>query len=472
VSAVGTYDVGTSPENLTGTVSATDVTNVRVFRPELVLLKNTDATTVKVGTAVTYHYTVLNSGQTSFALTGLGAATDDKCSPLVRSAFTSPDPDADGDGLLDPGEEVRYTCTSTLDALGDGTTTYEHRNTFELGQSTDTRGGTYKPMDATVGVYVINPDFTLTKTATTTNQNNTLQTGTNIDGEAGKPVLYTFVIAHTITTASGTFLDDLNALSLTVQDPICTTPPVPKDADADGVIDGDTNANGLLNPGEAFTYTCSLASLPSGDPTINTVTVVGTVVERSLNPDGTPAEPDDGLGPITWTASATVTPFGRVVTVLKRGVNCDVGVPECANTFEGSAFVVYRSDPTVTPAPTGVALTNSGDGTFVTQKLQLNADYWLVETTAPDGFQLLPQPIKFHLAQSGLTLDAASASGLITADGPSFTITITDVPAAELPKAGGEGTLPYLAIRLLLVAGAAGYYRATSRPPSAPRRAM
>lgn len=463
VSAVGTYDVGTSPENLTGTVSATDVTNVRVFRPELVLLKNTDATTVKVGTAVTYRYTVLNSGQTSFALTGLGAATDDKCSPLERSAFAGTALDADGDGLLDPGEEVHYTCTSTLAPLGDGTTTYEHRNTFELGQSTDTRGGTYKPMDATVGVYVINPDFTLAKLAATGGNS-----GTDIIGEAGDPVTYTFTIAHKLT-ATGTNLDSLNALSLDISDPTCSP-------DTLAYVSGD-NGDGRLNPGETLVYTCTLNSLPDGDPTVNTVNVVGTVVARPLDGEGHPVIPTDGLDPITKDASATVTPRPITVTVLKKALHCDTDQPVCS--LPGAQFSLYTADPTGSTPGAGVVLTPAAeDGSKFTASLVVNRTYWLVETKAPEDFQLLAQPIKFTLTRTNptdaavLTLDAASASGLITVDSTTYTLTIVDVPAAELPKAGGEGTLPYLAIGLLLVAGAAGYYRATSRPPSAPRRAM
>ena len=122
-------------------------------------------------------------------------------------------------------------------------------------------------------------------------------------------------------------------------------------------------------------------------------------------------------------------------------------------------------------AGAGVELTSEdGAATFVTAKLQPNSEYWLVETKAPDGFALLAQPVKFHLTNTGLTLDPATASSLITADSASFTITVTDVPAAELPEAGGEGSWPYLGGGLALLLAAAFHHHKTSGPVAAPRR--
>ncbi len=467
------FDAQYSVGGLSGTTSASDTARVIVRKPGLRLTKSAEAEFVRLGGQVPYTYVVTNTGSTSFTTANLGALTDDKCSPVVASRWLvdrgnnqvldppiAPDP-ANPNDTGTPGDAREYTCTATITAgmVVNGTVT----NTVTMAASTDQYGSSYTPMPSSAMVFVTNPGFTLTKTATTINQNNLPQTGTNIDGEAGKPVTYTFTMAHSITTAYGDNRDSLNALALTISDPRC-------DAGTLVYVSGDTIADSQLNPGETWVYKCTLASLPSGDPTVNTVTVVGTVVNRSLNPDGTPAAPNDGLGSITRTASATVTPFGRVVTVLKRGVHCDVGVPTCVSTFEGSAFMVYKSDPTVTPPPTGVALTNLGDGTFATPKIQLNADYWLVETKAPDGFQLLPQPIKFHLAQSGLTLDPATSSSLITANATAFTITVTDVPAAELPKVGGDGPWPFLGGGLALLLAAGLYLLKTSGPQPAPRR--
>lgn len=482
------FDATYSVDGLTGTVAATDTAHVDVMRPKLVLTKEASASRARLGGQITYTYLIANTGATSFLWNGFSTPvlTDDKCANVTfkswlidRAPLESldppipPDPNNPAD-LGTPGDVIEYTCTTTL---AEGMVVDDRVvNTVTMGKATDTLGSSYTPTPAMASVFVLSPDFSLAKVATTTDQNGSLQTGDNIDGEAGQPVVYTFTIAHTLA-ATGTFLDGMNALSLKVADPRCDAPPVGVDANTDGVVDGDANANGLLNPGETHTYTCRLASLPSGAPTVNTVTVTGTVVERTQTcttddpPACTPAEPNDGLGPITHTDTATVSPFGRVVTVHKKGLNCDVGVPTCDMTLPGTEFIVYSKDPTLPNPGTGSPLTSpTNSATFVTPKLQFNSDYWLVETKAPDGFQLLAQPVKFHLDSKGLALDAASASSLITADGPAFTITITDVPAAELPEAGGEGPWPYLGSGLALLLAAGLYLIRTSGPRVAPRR--
>lgn len=467
-SASATFSTG----GVTGSVgSGLAKATVTILKPLLLLGKAADTVVVRVGGSATFTLTVWNAGATSFALGSLGAPSDkvvdasgaitatDACSAVSGPSFPKDAThDANGNALLDPGEQLSYSCTTTL--------TVDTLDAFGLATSTDTLGSTYIPVPATARVFVINPAFTVTKVATATDHNGKSATGTSIDGQAGQPVTYTFTIKHTITTAYGDFRDGLNALKLTVSDPRC-------DVGTLKYVSGDTDTNALLNPGETWTYTCSLASLAADAPTVNTVTVVAAVVERTLNPGGTPAAPNDGLGPITLTASATVTPFSVAVTLLKRGVNCDVGVPTCVSTFAGSAFTLYTSDPTQPGAGTGVALTNSsGTATFVTQQLPVNRDYWIVESRAPAGFQLLAQPIRFRLTNSALTLDPAGASSLITADPANYTITVTDVAAAILPKVGGDGTLPYLGIGLLLMLGAGAYAWTTPRQARARRAPM
>lgn len=450
VVAVGAYDVGTAPNNAAGTVSASDLTNVRVLKPELILLKEVDAEYVSLGTSVTYHYTVRNTGQTTFAPSGIGPRTDDTCSPVTQDDFAGTPLDANNNGKLDPGEDLHYSCTSVMDALTDGTTSYSVLNTFTVGLSTDDRGGTYTPTPAVAQVFVVNPGVTVTKTAASGTV-----TGDNIVGEPGDPVVYTVEVRHTLSHFDDN-RDSLNALALTVTDPTCSpaTPITYLSGD-------DLDVNGLLNPGETHTYTCTLASLPDGDPTVNTVTVTGTPTVENV-------------APVVVTDTATVTPNPIVVTVLKRALNCDVGVPVCS--LPGAEFTLYTADP-LGPGPvTGevLAFSPSAPGDF-TASLVVNRDYWLVESRAPEGFQLLAQPVKFRLVRDDpaddavLTLDAG-ASGLITAQ--DYTITVVNVPAVGLPKVGGDGPVPYLAIGLLLLAGAGLYYHLTARPPIARGRAM
>ncbi len=500
-----TYTAGT----LSGTVTATDTAHVDVLRPGLLLTKTASATRARLGGEITYTYLITNTGATSFLRTGFSDPVlhDDKCPDanmtfknwlVDRAPTNSLDPPIPADpdnpaSLPTPGDVIEYTCTTTMQP--DMVVNNRVLNTVTTGAATDTIGNTYTPDPAQASVFILNPDFTVTKKATTALGG----PDTAVDGEVGQPVAYTVTVAHSITTPTGGFLDDLNALSLNVVDPTCSAPVVARDADEDGFIDGDTDhdgvldlnetwattgtyfgdpdANALLNPGEIWTYGCRLAELPDGEPTLNTVTVTGTVDARSMTcttdetPVCTPTEPNDGLAPIEKTAQATVTPLSKAVTLLKKAQHCDVGVPVC--DLPGGEFMLYTSDPRLAGADPGVLLTNdpAGSAKFVSAKLLLNRDYWIVETKSPDGFQLLAQPIKFHLARTALTLDASTSSPFITADSANFTITVVDVPAADLPKAGGDGTMPYFGIGLLLIAGAGLYYWWASGPARAVRRA-
>ncbi|OCL37089.1 hypothetical protein BCR15_11505 [Tessaracoccus lapidicaptus] len=452
VQAVGAYSITVGDTTLAGTVSDSDSTNVRVLTPELILLKQVDSDYVGLGSDVTYHYTVRNTGQTWFAPSSLGTPVDDKCAPMVPVPFAAP-ADADGDGRLDPGEELYFTCTTPMNALEDGTTSYALLNTFTLGQSTDYLGNKYTPGPAVAQVFVLNPTFTVVKTADTA----IAEPGDDILGEPGQPVSYAIDISHSITAPFGDFRDSINAVLLTVQDPVCT-------AGTLAYASGDADADGYLNPGETHRYTCTLDELGEEGPTVNTVTVTGLVVERALDENGQPIQPNDGLGPREDTAQATVTPLGKVVTVYKMGTNCDVGLPTCEMTIAGTEFTIYAADPTGPDPGTGDVLTPvaGSTSTFTTTNLIVNRDYWLVESKAPAGFQLLAQPIKFHLTTAQITLDPASASPLITADG--FRISVTDVPAADLPLVGGDGSLPHLLVGLLLIGSAfAAYVRSVRR---------
>lgn len=457
-----------------GTVSSNAArATVTVRRPLLVLGKEASSESVRTGNPVTFTFLVTNIGGTSFNLTGpssLGAPSDwvvaadgtltttPACGPISgprfysRAGNTALRGDVNGNGILDPGETAVYTCTTAVTA--------DTVDAFRLGASTDRLGGTTTPDPAQAQVFAIDPGFAVAKYAETSLGG----PGINITGVPGGSVTYTFEVTHT-TPVTGTYRDQLNSLTMTLTEPAgqCTTPSQP------AFVSGDPNGNGLLDPGEVWRYTCTLSSLPDGSPTVNTVTAVASVPARDLDPDGNPENPADGLGDITRTASATVSPSTKAITVLKRATNCDVGQPVCANTLSGTAFKVYASDP-ATGNPTGTPLTNSpsGSATFTSGQLVVNNQYWLVETSAPQGFQLLAEPIRFHLSGSGVTLVSGSSS-LITAN--AFTITVTDVPAARLPRAGGNGFRPFAALGLLLVAGACcAYAWSSSRPRLEARR--
>ncbi|MCZ9881940.1 beta strand repeat-containing protein [Arthrobacter sp. B2a2-09] len=86
----------------------------------------------------------------------------------------------------------------------------------------------------------------------------------------------------------------------------------------------------------------------------------------------------------------------------------------------------------------GVNSTVSGSPGLVEARNLLPGTYWLLETTAPNGYSLLATPVKFTVAANGsITLDPATAGTSVTANG--VTITVLDMAAVKLPAAGGPG---------------------------------
>ncbi|MDR6638547.1 putative repeat protein (TIGR01451 family)/fimbrial isopeptide formation D2 family protein [Paenarthrobacter nitroguajacolicus] len=121
-----------------------------------------------------------------------------------------------------------------------------------------------------------------------------------------------------------------------------------------------------------------------------------------------------------------------------------------ANGLPGAVNATY----TVAPVP-------SQTGQFQLEGIEPGV-YWLEETTAPTGFNLLAEPVQFTVAANGaVTLGKGSGSGVVTASDSDangiYLVTVRDVPALKLPESGGIGWWPFTAggAGLLLAAGAA-----------------
>ena len=171
-------------------------------------------------------------------------------------------------------------------------------------------------------------------------------------------------------------------------------------------------------------------------------------------------------GPGNNTACGPVDPgVGRLpVTIHKTGVMGDVS---------GAVFDVYSMDPSTpgaAPVDRGV-MVNPDDGSlFTTVPLDINHDYWLVETQAPAGHQRLSEPVGFHLAADGVTLlDPETAAGTVTVSRTGRvpdTITIHDTAiAVPLPLTGGG------LARLLPALGAAALFAGSGAAALHQRRA-
>ena len=156
--------------------------------------------------------------------------------------------------------------------------------------------------------------------------------------------------------------------------------------------------------------------------------------------------------------------------------------------LKGAEFAVYKSNPNTDANATVVkTLTqaNATDGYYWSvNDLDLETAYWLVETKAPAGHSLLPQPIEFKLttarpdgsgtkvelagdltdankwAKSAVQAFSSEASslpgpqGFLAAGTRKATIVVKDTEVGELPKAGSTGIYPYIGVAAALMSGA------------------
>lgn len=145
------------------------------------------------------------------------------------------------------------------------------------------------------------------------------------------------------------------------------------------------------------------------------------------------------------------------------------------NTVGGAEFAIYDVDPS-DPLNTGVTPvaipTSSGnDGNFEIEPLPAG-NYWLVETKAPSGHNLLAQAVAFSIEERvtgseeiQMTL-LPPTSTQVALDGSGVTLTITDLEPMTLPLAGFDGQTKYLlAGGTLIFAAMLAYYGAQNRRP-------
>ena len=131
--------------------------------------------------------------------------------------------------------------------------------------------------------------------------------------------------------------------------------------------------------------------------------------------------------------------------------------------LQGAAFSLYtdsgyNADPKVA-VKTG--LTSDENGAIDLDELAYGK-YYLVETSAPEGYVLLSAPVEITVAASGVTYKQEDYSQSISGDGfdydettNTYTLTVTNNAGYELPSTGGSGTAPLYALGSLCVLVAA-----------------
>ena len=156
--------------------------------------------------------------------------------------------------------------------------------------------------------------------------------------------------------------------------------------------------------------------------------------------------------------------------------------------LKGAEFAIYKSNPNTDANATVVkTLTqaNATDGYYWSvNDLDLDTAYWLVETKAPAGHSLLPQPLEFKLATarpdgSGTNVELAAdltdqakwatsavqafsseatgisgPQGFLVGGTRKATLVVKDTQVGELPKAGSTGIYPYIGVAAALMSGA------------------
>ena len=155
--------------------------------------------------------------------------------------------------------------------------------------------------------------------------------------------------------------------------------------------------------------------------------------------------------------------------------------------LKGAEFAIYKSNPNTDANATVVkTLTqaNATDGYYWSvNDLDLDTAYWLVETKAPAGHSLLPQPLEFKLTTarpdgSGTNVELAAdltdqakwatsavqafasdsstpgPQGFLVGGTRKATIVVKDTEVGELPKAGSTGIYPYIGVAAALMSGA------------------
>lgn len=168
-----------------------------------------------------------------------------------------------------------------------------------------------------------------------------------------------------------------------------------------------------------------------------------------------PLEDDGAINPLC-AVSAELRFTGAPVYIQKLGEN----VAGVAAPMDGSSWAIFADDngkpganlyPTGVPAvtaedvPAGASLTGTFLADLTPGTAANKATYWLRETQALEGFQLLAEDIKFNLwaDESGTHVEVvgggsewATATADLFGNGR-WTLQVQDVPKYELPAAAG-----------------------------------
>lgn len=411
----GTYVNG--PANITTNLNPPSNATLEVIQPSIDLVKTSNITSyTAVGDTATYTFVATNT--TPKAATNTVANTSLSNVVITEDSFTGVGPmgtiTCDKPAPVTLASGAKLTCTAKyvvqqkdLDA----------KNLTNVGRTTGTPtvGPNVTDTDDEVIPSVWAPKLLIDKTAAVVDVDADGVTG------LGDQIKYAFDVTNTgnVTVANVKVIDDrLTKLNIGVT---CTpTTLAPRQ-----VAHCTANSPYIITQAD-----------------VDAKLVVNTAYSTGTDPAGGPVKSND---------DSTQTP----ISLFRIPLQIEKIGESSSNSWvrmDGSTFEILKDTNGAPGASVGAKITSAGTGLFQIDSIEAGT-YWLTELTAPDGFNLLADPVKFTI-NSDRTVTIVSGGGdAVTATGQ--LITVRDVPALVMPEAGGTGTIPYVVggLGLLIVAG-------------------
>lgn len=404
---------GTDPAGTV--VNATASADISVYIPRVALTKlvnGVSSANVANGTSVTYSYAASNTGNLP-----LGSVTLDDDTAPCEAPDRGPDNPGNNDAILDVGETWTYLCTATptQSVVNTATVTGTPLNPTNTSQPFPGTNPTVTDSDsASVTVYL--PGLRLTK---------------EVDQDVvfpGTTATYTYR-AENIGDAD--LRNDTGNVGW-VTDDECS--PVVQTVDGAGDNVGDVNADGLLNPGETWTFSCSTAITAQ---TVNTATISAQPVDADGNAEGAPLEREAIAEVQIVSGGIQLTKTALVPVVLDPDAGPIAGpdVPdvrpaqylyEVANTGDVPIREVVVSDDTCAPLTLDSGDTNTN--TF----LDVGEVWTYTCTTTLDRDDANTPPVTGD--ESGLVTNTATVTGtpFLAGDPVQTTGQVTDSDTAQV----------------------------------------
>lgn len=171
------------------------------------------------------------------------------------------------------------------------------------------------------------------------------------------------------------------------------------------------------------------------------------------------SEKDKKLSRVSCVVDNYKTPEAKGKLTFKKAQYKDGKITEMPG-LGGATFEIY-------PAKDGKPDYSAGKPLYTIKpgqesiEVKTTGTFFLVETKAPKGLNLLPHPVKFEIAMDQntekYTISAGTSNGLITTSGTgeAMILTVVDTASGTLPKTGGNGVVWWAAGGLAIVAAGA-----------------